>query len=72
MAKKNKKRECRRKRKRGMNECTNDEEKGYCLDIIYDWKTLLGIKKKNVGEKKIQRNTICISVLYFDWMKMNE
>jgi hypothetical protein len=55
-----------------MNECTNDEEKGYCLDIIYDWKTLLGIKKKNVGEKKIQRNTICISVLYFDWMKMNE
>jgi hypothetical protein len=53
MKKKNKNRKCGRKRKRGMNECTNDEEKGYCLDIIYDWKTLLGIKKKNVGEKKI-------------------
>jgi len=27
MEKKNKNRECGRKRKRGMNECTNDEEK---------------------------------------------
>jgi hypothetical protein len=29
MAKKNKNRKCERKRKRGTNECTNDEERGY-------------------------------------------
>jgi hypothetical protein len=51
MAKKNKKRECRRKRKRGMNECTNDEKKGYCVTIAHHFKTLIKINSKKIFEK---------------------
>jgi len=40
MKKKNKNRKCGRKRKRGMNECTTDEEKGYCVGIFNDFETL--------------------------------
>jgi hypothetical protein len=47
MEKKNKKRECRRKRERGMNECTNDEKKVIVLPLL----STLGLLSKSVQRK---------------------